>query len=59
MQSIDACPGSLAAIGYARSDADVQEAEAAAAALANADELRERQSSSTRPRATIEQPPQE
>jgi hypothetical protein len=55
MQSIDECPGSLAAMGWSRGAADVQEALDAADALARSDELRH----SRRSRDTLEQPPQE
>jgi hypothetical protein len=59
MQSVDACPGSLAAMGWTRSPSDVENAEEAAEALASSDELRKRRQVSDRKRATIEQSPEE
>lgn len=58
MQSIDDCAGSLAAMGWSRTEADVAQATDATDALANSDELRKRRPSS-RPRATVEAPLEE
>jgi hypothetical protein len=59
LQSIDDCPGSLAAMGWARGDTDVQHAVDAANALARSDELRKQRRVSDRTRATVEQAPEE
>ena len=59
MQSIDDCAGSLAAMGWARSEADVQEAADAADALSRSDELRQSRQNSSRTRASVEDMPEE
>jgi hypothetical protein len=48
MESVDACPGSLAAMGWSRGAEDIAAAEDSATALANSEELRHSRRSSQR-----------
>ena len=49
MDSVDACPGSLAAMGWSRAKQDVAAAEDSATALANSDQLRHKKRPKRRP----------